>query len=284
MLPDAVTIAVMRDLLTIAGIALLAGLVIYPVVRVRSGLPWNTDGNVLSRPYGWPEAVAALLLLAMFFPLGDPESYPIGEHSSPAGGGESSSATSLMGGMVFLLLIALVLLVFLKMRGLEPSELFGIRQMTPRATLVAGLAGFGVVYLAVTLFANFILPHLIDGRLPNDKLQAPVEMFQNARGMFDRLLVSFGAVIIAPVAEEIIVRGFLYGVTKRFTDRWFSAVFTSLVFACMHNHIASAAPLFVLAMGFAIAYEVTGSLLVPMIMHATFNGVQLVLLSLMPQP
>ena len=54
----------------------------------------------------------------------------------------------------------------------------------------------------------------------------------------------------------------------------FAAIFTSLIFACVHRYVGGLVPLFVLSMGFAVAYEMTGCLLVPIIMHAFFNAWQ----------
>ena len=95
-----------------------------------------------------------------------------------------------------------------------------------------------------------------------------------------KFLLGAAAVFVAPVAEEVIFRGFLYGVTKRFSDRWFATLFTSLFFACVHRHVGSVVPLFTLAIGFSMAYEATGCLMVPMAMHAMFNGINLLLLSI----
>ena len=107
---------------------------------------------------------------------------------------------------------------------------------------------------------------------------APIQEVMKQRST--ALLFMAMAVLVAPLVEETIFRGYLYGVTKRFTDRWFASIFISFVFACVHQHLGSTAPLFVLAMGFSVAYELTGSLLVPMIMHAMFNGTNLILFSL----
>ena len=80
------------------------------------------------------------------------------------------------------------------------------------------------------------------------------------------------AIVTAPLTEELLFRGFLYGVVKRITDRWFAAVFTAMIFALVHLHVGSAPPLFLLGLCLAIAYEQTGCLLVPSFMHAMFNA------------
>ncbi len=35
------------------------------------------------------------------------------------------------------------------------------------------------------------------------------------------------AVLVAPIVEETIFRGFIYGVMKRYTDRWFAMLLSS---------------------------------------------------------
>jgi membrane protease YdiL (CAAX protease family) len=48
------------------------------------------------------------------------------------------------------------------------------------------------------------------------------------------------------------------------------------VFAASHMHLPSVAPLFVFALGLGLSYELTGSLLVPITMHALFNAVMVI--------
>ena len=56
-------------------------------------------------------------------------------------------------------------------------------------------------------------------------------------------------------------------------------VASGLLFAAVHAHLPSFAPLFVLGICFAIAYEWSGSLLVSMTMHALFNALALTALA-----
>jgi membrane protease YdiL (CAAX protease family) len=55
-------------------------------------------------------------------------------------------------------------------------------------------------------------------------------------------------------------------------------VAVSVLFACIHFHLPSAGPLFAMAAAFALAYAYTGSVVVPAVMHALFNGGTLVTL------
>ncbi|HEV8185287.1 MAG TPA: CPBP family intramembrane glutamic endopeptidase, partial [Chthoniobacterales bacterium] len=87
------------------------------------------------------------------------------------------------------------------------------------------------------------------------------------------------AVAIAPLVEEFIFRFFFYGVLKRYFGRSIGLLANAVLFAAVHAHLPSAAPLFVLGSCFTIAYEWSGSILVPMTMHAVFNSLTLVALA-----
>ena len=84
---------------------------------------------------------------------------------------------------------------------------------------------------------------------------------------------------IAPIVEEFVFRFFLYGVVRRYLGRSVGLAANSLLFAAVHAHVPSAAPLFVLGACFTIAYEWSGSILVPMAMHALFNSLTLTFLA-----
>jgi membrane protease YdiL (CAAX protease family) len=280
---EAATLEIIRDLFGIAGVALVIGIALYAVMRAGGGPQWNCDGNVLSRPYGKPDGIVALLLLAFFVS----SSMVVGtnlEQGEPAGahGGEAPEA-GLLIGMVFMLVIALLLLAWMRMRRLEPGEMFGIRQLPLARAVLFGASSLALVYGAMLVVRYFVQEMLFEGSWPDNSSQEPVETFRASGGFFFKLILGIAAVVIAPVAEETIFRGFLYGVTKRFSERWFAAIFTSLVFACVHRHVGSTVPLFTLAMGFSIAYEVTGCLLVPIAMHSLFNMLNLALLMFAPQ-
>ncbi len=65
------------------------------------------------------------------------------------------------------------------------------------------------------------------------------------------------------------------------TSPVFAMLAVSTLFAVVHFHLPAVLPLFIIAMACSIAYVRTGSILVPIIMHATFNATTL--LSLLAQ-
>jgi membrane protease YdiL (CAAX protease family) len=84
------------------------------------------------------------------------------------------------------------------------------------------------------------------------------------------------AVTLGPFVEELLFRGIALPLLARYTSTHWAVFLVSATFAVLHFHVPSFVPLFVIALAFSYAYLYTGSILVPVIMHALFNGVSLV--------
>lgn len=173
-------------------------------------------------------------------------------------------------GVEVLVLIAVV--TFLKLRRLDVASLAGLNKITFTRALITGivllLAAFPLVVLADVITTHWI------GIAPTP--QGIVELFSGTKSALQRVLIIVIAVLFAPIIEEFFFRFFLYGVLRRNIGRSAALFVTALLFAAVHAHIPSLAPLFTLAVCFTIAYEWTGSLLVTMTMHSVFNGLQLI--------
>ncbi|PAW77562.1 MAG: hypothetical protein B9S32_11245 [Verrucomicrobia bacterium Tous-C9LFEB] len=83
----------------------------------------------------------------------------------------------------------------------------------------------------------------------------------------------FLAVILAPVSEEILFRGFLYPLLKSRLPVGVAWVLTAAIFAAIHFHAMTFPQLFVLGLVLAAAYEITGSLALCVGIHMCFNFV-----------
>lgn len=86
-------------------------------------------------------------------------------------------------------------------------------------------------------------------------------------------LLWFGAAVVAPFAEEVFFRGILQSAVRNMTRSPRAAILVaSVVFAAVHLSQPHAIPaLLFLGVSLGTAYERTGSLLVPVIVHAAFN-------------
>jgi membrane protease YdiL (CAAX protease family) len=85
-------------------------------------------------------------------------------------------------------------------------------------------------------------------------------------------LMAFAAVVAAPLCEEIVFRGYLYPVLKKFSGIGPAAVCSSLVFAAAHGNLTALLPLLIFGGLLVLLYEKTGSLWAPIAAHFCFNS------------
>lgn len=198
----------------------------------------------------------------------------------PLGADARTDALSL--GLQTLLLPAASLAALALCMGLErtsPRLAFGLgrrqRHCAARQAPLLYLAALPAVVATAVAWRG-----ILDGLgVPSDP-QTLVELVQSGRLSPQAVLyLSILAVTVAPVTEEVLFRGLLLPLLARHYGPGQAVVAVSLMFACVHFNAASLAPLFVIAAAFALAYLWTGSLLTPIVMHALFNGVNLLLLT-----
>lgn len=271
-MPETANIAVLQDFTCIAGLAMFLGLLGYKWLRLmRPEAAWNHEGLVTSQQYGDIDLVAltaglGLLLTAVMQPLSQVAAAP---QTSPG-------VNEVALGIFFQLMLCCVLLVYLAhVRHLHPVELFGftvVRWKLLAVTILLALIPMFVVVGTTAVLSNEWLQQLAPGAQEQELVRAFVETDDTVL----RVLIILAAVVVAPVVEETLFRGFIYGVLKRYTDAPFAALISGLFFAIIHMHTGSLLPLWVLALFFCAAYEFTGCLLAPMILHAVFNSTSIV--------
>ena len=218
------------------------------------------------REFGWPEATLATLLVLLF--LG-------GLVASASHEARTIQTHDLVANALFSIGLFLFLAAFLRLRRFDLNALGGFSKIGFGRALVTG----GILLLAaypVIILAEVVTQRLWRGTLEK---QSIIELFNASNTLEQRVLIIILAVAIAPIAEEFFFRFFLYGVLKRYFGRSVGVVVSALLFAAVHAHLPSFAPLFVLGICFTIAYEWSGSLLVSMTMHAVFNALALTALA-----
>ena len=88
---------------------------------------------------------------------------------------------------------------------------------------------------------------------------------------FDKIIYLFLTVIITPVVEEIICRGFLFNLLLKKYSVKFALIVSSLIFAFFHFRFAGIGFLFVYGLFFGYVYYKTNSLIAPILAHFTIN-------------
>ena len=162
-----------------------------------------------------------------------------------------------------------------RMRGNGPRIDLGLVWSWQDARV--GLAyGFGG--LALTVPASLLWAVLV-GQDANSTLG---DIFGGLRaGPVAAIGVAFVVVVLAPICEEIVYRGLLWGAVERYTvRRWVPFAVTTLLFALAHFEFTRTPLLFVVALPIALARLMTGRLVASIVAHQVNNLVPGVVLAL----
>jgi hypothetical protein len=230
-----------------------------------SSVPWGVaEGLAL---------VAANLLLQMIFGL-------------VFGADEEDLAAQLQAATVSggLLLVVIWVMVHQRTGGGRALRLIGLRR--PRSgTMGRALAvvGLGFLAYAVTVMAVVGLIHLlgVDWQQAQQTLARLVGRAESPGLLAFACLV---AVLVAPVVEEVLFRSALYLPLRARFGVVPAALVVSGVFAAVHFYPWGVASLVVLSLTFVALLEVTGTLWAPIVVHAVYNGLTVLLIRLVEAP
>lgn len=89
-------------------------------------------------------------------------------------------------------------------------------------------------------------------------------------------------VIIAPLLEEVLFRGYLYGKLRPRVGLIVSIILVSLAFAVLHGQLNVGIDTFALSIALCLLREFTGSIWAGVLLHATKNGLAFYLLFINP--
>ncbi len=168
------------------------------------------------------------------------------------------------------LIVGLVSLLIIRNRN--PIRIFGLRWTRWRREIPLAILALLSVYPVIILVQ--LTMQKIYG--PNAAPQEILQFLTNSPGLKERLLLVFLAVVIAPLAEETIFRGFIYGAVRQYFGRWPAILLSAAVFALIHAHVPALLGLFILAVFLTLVYERTGSLWASIMLHSIFNAVTIV--------
>jgi hypothetical protein len=258
---------VLGDVFLIAIVALFAlALPGYALVRKRfPESDWNLGGNVGTSVIQPLDLIIAGGYVLLFF---------AGWKSLPDTMAKAAEKEMTVSGVVInqvgMLILAGLIPAVLFWRA-DVREFFGLRwEGWKKVFWMAPLFVFGMMAL-VSLQLGLGWKEWTEGRFGANP-QSSVTMLQESKDLALLLVVAFSAVVIAPLTEEVIFRGYLYPVVKRFTDRWFAALFTGVLFGVIHFNVFSLPTLTVIGVVLVILYEKTGSLWITIACHAAFNA------------
>jgi membrane protease YdiL (CAAX protease family) len=176
-------------------------------------------------------------------------------------------------------LILLAVWGFLRHRRAKISQL-GLARRPSWLDTGYAILGYLVYFLLFLAIAT------IAGALTGINLEQEQELgFDAILGSKEKLMALASLVILPPLVEEIVFRGFVFGGLRKKLRFMWATLITSLLFAGPHLLASSEGLLWVagldtLALSFVLCYlrEKTGALWAPMAVHAIKNTIAFVLL------
>ncbi|MGB9212483.1 MAG: type II CAAX endopeptidase family protein [Halobacteriota archaeon] len=168
----------------------------------------------------------------------------------------------IVADIVSVALIVALVLSFYK----EKLSSLGLKTKKLPKALLYGVVGFVVAFVVAA-----IVGYPIEQYFGVDVTQQALSQSATVSGLLPLVLLS--GVIIAPICEEIVFRGYLY---KAFRDRfkpWYAIVMSAALFSAIHLEPLAAVHLFVIGIVLAYVYEKTDNLMAPIALHMLNNAV-----------
>ncbi len=142
-----------------------------------------------------------------------------------------------------------------------------------------------VVYLLLSAILLYILSRLWPGFNVDQKQDVG---FSDIIMQYQYILAFVSLVIVAPIAEEVLFRGYLFGKLKRSVPVWLAILVTSLVFGIFH--LANSGTLawnlaidtFALSIILCLLRVVTGNIWSSILLHMVKNGIAFYLYFISP--
>lgn len=145
---------------------------------------------------------------------------------------------------------------------------FGLRAPRALRRAIGVLFGVWAAFFALTALWTFALKLDEQSDLP-ERLGADLSTW-------NLLIVTVLVCVVAPVGEELFFRGFYFAALRNWRGAWPAAIITGLTFASFHigtAPIGQLVPLAIFGAGLCMLYHWTGSLYLPIALHALNNAI-----------
>lgn len=175
-----------------------------------------------------------------------------------------------------LLVLTLTTLAWVHLRGTSARvpdalrRLVGVKQVTG-ADVVLGVAYGVAAFVIVQVGLGVAITTLVEA-MGQELPPVQEEVQQAVRGAgVGPLLVAFAVAILAPVGEELLFRGVLYQALAKHLPGWPAIGLSGLAFGI--THLETFVILLTFPLGMALAWMLRrhGTLVVPVVAHAVFN-------------
>ena len=166
--------------------------------------------------------------------------------------------------------LVIIILVPWKVLGMGTTrDEIGMRGLPTWTDVLLAPVGF-ILFMIVASFALLVMQAI----MPTiDWNQAQDVGFSGMYGQMDFILAFICLVVIAPLVEEMIFRGWLYGKMRSKMSAVPAILLVSLLFGIVHGQWNVGVVVFVMSIAMCIMRELTGTIWGGMLIHIIKNGI-----------
>lgn len=186
--------------------------------------------------------------------------------------------TSLAGAVYLLSLVLAIGLPWWIKRWKVTRRELGVHQSLSWRDLLLSPPAY-VLYMLLSASTIAVATQLI----PSFDITQPQDVLFSGLGQNYEFILAFTTlVIIAPIAEELLFRGYLFGKLLRYVPIWLAVLLTSILFGAVHGQWNVGVDTFVLSLVLCSLRLYTGTIWAGVVLHMIKNGIAFYLLFVNP--
>lgn len=190
----------------------------------------------------------------------------------------SSMFQTIVSAVVYLFTLAIVIgLPWLIRKSRTTKAEIGFTQHMAWLDIALALGGF-FIYLALSSILTNLATHLPFYNADQAQDTGFVHLSQG----YEYLLAFLTLVVIAPVCEEILFRGYLLGKLRKYVPVWVAILVTSALFGAIHLQLNVGVDVFALSIILCLLRVGTGRLWPSIVLHMIKNGLAFYFLFINP--
>jgi len=191
-----------------------------------------------------------------------------------------SILSTIFSAIIYLLAIIITIgLPWIIKKHKTNREELGLSRLPSWMDILITPAGL-IVYIIFSAVLSLIFFKIFPGL---DANQVQNVGFSGMSQRYEYILAFITLVIVAPIAEETLFRGYLFGKLKKYhIPIWLAMIITSALFGAIHGQWDLALDTFALSMVMCLLRQVTGNLWSPILLHIAKNGIAYYILFINP--
>lgn len=170
------------------------------------------------------------------------------------------------------LFIAVIVIYFYRKRQ-TVRPLYRFDKLNAYRIFIGMVMGIGCVFLSQLILT---VSESV-GIISLDNLESFDQLISSIIGQSPTWLILLTVGIVAPIAEELLFRGLIFHMFNRHLNIRVALIIQGLLFGAFHMNLVQGVYASVLGIVLGLAYLLTGSLWIPILMHIVNNSVALLL-------